>query len=163
MSYPSEDKNTLLSMDCSMSALAVMESCEEKEAAWEFVRQFFLYDYQIKGGNNVFASLIGIPVRRDAFEKKLEYAMAEESYMLEDGTEIEPHFEYGALTAKEAEQIRSIVDRIGMVRARYDSISEKIVEIVREEVQACYAGDKTAEETAGIIRNRVEIFVSENS
>lgn len=163
MSYPSEDKNTLLSMECSTSALAIMDSSEEKAAAWEFVRQFFQYDYQIKGGNDVFSSLVGIPVRRDAFEKKLEYAMAEESYTLEDGTEIEPHFEYGALTAEEAEQIRSIVSRIGMVRARYDSVSEKIVEIVSEEAEAYYAGDKTAEETAGIIKNRVKIFVSENS
>lgn len=163
MSYPMADNNIKLSMKFSMPAMAIMETCDDKEGAWKFLRRFLMYDYQIKGGNDIFSSVIGIPVRKDAFEKKLEYAMAEESYSLEDGTLIEPNSIYGPMTAEEAEQVRSIVDRVGSINGSYDSVSDKISEIISEEAKAYYAGDKTAEETAEIIQNRVKILVSENS
>ena len=43
------------------------------------------------------------------------------------------------------------------------NMSLKVVDMIMEEAQAFYAGDKTAEETAEIIQSRVKLFVSENS
>ena len=40
---------------------------------------------------------------------------------------------------------------------------EDVQEIVDEEVQAYFAGEKTAKETAEIIQNRVSILISEQS
>ena len=45
----------------------------------------------------------------------------------------------------------------------FDAASEEINKIIEEEAQAYFAGDKTAQEAAGLIQNRVKLYVSENS
>lgn len=40
--------------------------------------------------------------------------------------------------------------------------SSTIADIVIEEVQAYFAGDKTVEETAAIIQNRAQLYIDEN-
>ena len=53
-------------MEFQEPAFAITEQCNNKKGAWKFLRQFFTYEYQMQGGNNVFDSLLGIPVRKDA-------------------------------------------------------------------------------------------------
>ncbi len=168
MSYPSEEKSSLLSFYLDNTAPAITEKCEDKEAAWEFVKRFLTYDHQ----KNADIMMFPFPTRQDAFEKKLTYAMAKKAYTDEDGTEVTPidsgigydstHIDLGPLTKKDAKLLRSIVNRAG-VCVRRDSASEAIYDIITEEMGAFLAGDKTVEETAEIIQNRAKICVSENS
>ena len=144
------------------TALAITAQCKDKKGAWEFVRQFLTCSYQ-----KLLAQQRGIPTRKDALDKVLEYAMAKESYIDEDGTQVRSFASnmYGIdlfeLSKEETEQIRSIVDRVGICTA-YDTTREDISRIINEEAGAFFADDKTAEETADIIQNRVKIYVSEN-
>jgi ABC-type glycerol-3-phosphate transport system substrate-binding protein len=166
LAYPSEDKSNKLVMNMDGTELAITEQCEDKDGAWDFVREFYTYDYQNKNDYGSF------PTRKDVFEKRLERAMATEEYTDDDGTEVSPisggygyddyEVEFGPLSEEEAEIIRDMVDRIGYC-ATYSSYSSDVQDIVTEEAEAFFKGDKTAKEVADIIQSRVNIYVSENS
>lgn len=167
MNYPSTEEDNRLSMSIDNATLAITEKCGDKESAWEFVRLFLTYDYQ---KNNGFYN--GIPTRKDALEKLLEYAVATEAYTDEDGTTVEPidiHYIYdgydvfvGPLKEEEVSMIHSIIDRVGKCTSN-DNIKEGIDSIIAEEAESFFAGDRTAEEAAQLIQNRARIYVSENS
>jgi ABC-type glycerol-3-phosphate transport system substrate-binding protein len=169
--YPSKNSGNAISIRFFNPAMAITQQCEDKEGAWEFLRYFLTFEKQLSyatGENDV-----GFPVRKDAFEKMLEYAMAKESYTDENGVEITPidsSYNYygceipiGPISEEEADQIRDVVDRIGTVTTENDVVSTQIMDIVQEEAGAFYAGDKTAKEVAEIIQSRIKLFVSENS
>ncbi len=168
MSFPSSDKNNSIVISLDGVALAITEQCKDKEEAWKFVRRFLTYDFQksSSGSNGIFLS------RQDAFEKKLEYAMATKKYTDEDGTEVEPYesgwgwgdyeAKIGPLSEEEAEILRDIVSRVGSC-ADFGKEMEDIYNIVNEELEAFAAGDKSAKETAEVIQSRAKIYVSENS
>ena len=135
VSYPSEDKNNGLFMGSMLQPAAITEQCEDKEGAWEFLRSFYTYE----GQKNFSVSGLAFMVRKDVFEEQID-----------------------ALTEEEADKLRLAVDRIDKVYPGNNDVSAKIVDIISEEAAAFYAGDKTAEETAEIIQNRVKLYVSEN-
>ena len=69
----------------------------------------------------------------------------------------------GPISEEQANQIRNLVNRIGIFNAEENTITTAILDIVNEETAAMYAGDKTAEQAAEIIQSRVKTLVSENS
>lgn len=168
LGYPSREKDIGLSISFDGVAMAITEQCSEKDGAWEFVRLFLTYKNQ-KADCNYYGAM---PTRKDVMEKMLEYAAATKKYTDDDGTIVRPNnvmvgfddytVELGPLTKKEIETIRAMIDRISRCLA-FDTASEEINKIIEEEAQAYFAGDKTAEEAAGLIQNRVKLYVSENS
>lgn len=168
ISQPSKDKNNKLAMGSSDACPAISEKCDDKEGAWKFIRRFYLYDYQKNSsGYN------GFPVRKDALEKKIEYAMATKKYTDDDGTKVTPvtgnsysmdsfTINIKPYTKAHMDLFRSMVDRIGR-EDNYDPSFTDIANMIEEETKAFYKGDKTAEETAQVLQSRVKIYVSENS
>lgn len=172
LSYPSANKSNKLSMCLEGGALAITEQCDNKEGAWEFIRQFFTYDYQkSKSSNNSFL-INGFPTRQDALDKELEYAQATKAYTDDDGTKVEPisfnysyggyNITFGPVSDEEVEVIRSVIKRVGICVSYGDKVTKDVIKIINEEVEAFFAGDKSAEETANIIQNRVKTYVSES-
>lgn len=167
LSYPSSDANNSLPVSMDGGTFAITEQCADKEGAWEFVRQFFTYEYQKPYGNSY-----AFPTRQDALDKKLEYAMATKAYTDEDGTEVTPmdssygydsvEVKIGPSTQEEVDFVRSLIDRAGIL-VSYDTSQQDIYEIINEEMKAFFAGDKTAKDTADVIQSRVKIYVSQNS
>ena len=150
------------------ACLSISENCDDKDGAWEFLRRLYAYDFQKQASGSY-----GLPVRKDALEKKMEYAMATKAYKDDDGTQVTPitdstysmddfTVELKPYTKAHMDLFRSIVDRIGKEN-NYDTYFNDISEIINEESKAFFAGDKTAEETAKILQSRVKIYVSENS
>ncbi|MDD6022903.1 MAG: extracellular solute-binding protein, partial [Oscillospiraceae bacterium] len=105
------------------------------DVAWDFVRELMSYDFQKNSYG--FAS-----IREDVFnEKEDSYA---EMYA-EDAAEAD----FAAAKALPYDAGCSTV---------YDS---PVAQIVMEEAEAFFAGDKSAEETARVIQNRVSIYLGE--
>lgn len=165
LGYPNSKGSDKLSISLSVgSALAISDKCGNKDEAWQFVRQFLTYKYQKK-------EAYAIPTRKDAFEIKLEHAMAKEAYTDKDGDEVQPYqngygwsdlnLDLGPLSEEEAQMARDIVARVGKISS-YDTVTSDISNIITEELEALYTGDKTAKDTAGVIQSRVKIYVSEN-
>lgn len=167
LAFPSADKSNQLPIALSGGAMAITEQCENKEGAWEFLRQLYTYEYQ---KNSTMYG--GFPTRKDALDKKLEYAQATEAFTDEDGTEVQPidsgygyddyQVDLGPISKEEVDIIYSMIDRIGLCTS-YNTVSEDIYNIINEETKAFFAGDKSAKDTADVIQSRVKIYVSENS
>ena len=169
VSYPSKEENTGLSIAFDGLAMAITKQCKEKNGAWEFIRSFLTYKNQ--KANYLYYG--GMPTRKDVMEKALEYFSTTKKYTDEDGTIVTPHYsmisyddnytvELEPLTKKEVKTIHSILDRINKC-IDFDTASKEIYNIIKEESQAYFAGDKTTEETAELIQSRVKLYVSENS
>lgn len=167
ISYPSSDKNNKVAISSSGNSFAISEKCENKEGAWKFLKRLYTYEFQ-KGG----VELSGFPIRQDAMDKKMEYAMATEPYTDDDGTKVVPVTNYSykfgdfkitlkPYTKEQMDIFRSVIGRIGLEIdfVNYNEISE----IIKEETKAVYSGDKTAKEAADIIQSRVSIYVNENA
>jgi ABC-type glycerol-3-phosphate transport system substrate-binding protein len=133
-------------------ALGITEKCGNKQAAWEFLRMFLSDDVQRE------LKTFGVPMRISAYNKFVEEEYiaktpaGEQSLMVGDT----------ALTAviqpeKSAAQFRSLLENV-QVSSKVD---EAVYDIVSEEAAAYFAGARTAAETAKLIQNRVNIYLSE--
>ena len=72
-----------------------------------------------------------------------------------DGWTIEFH----ALTR---EEIDTILVLARDARPYFSAQEDEIIKIIGEEAPACYSGQKSPEDVAAIIQNRVQLYVNEN-
>lgn len=127
---------------------------KNKEGAWAFIRNFLLPDNQGKLDWN-------LPLNKAAFEQKITDAMktGDDANGIigtwwYDDTEIE----IGPLTEDEAQTIRDIVYN-ATSEAAYD---QQLMNIITEESEYYFNGEKSAQEIAGIIQSRAQLYIDEN-
>lgn len=155
-------------MDMS-TGYAMSAKCADKEAAWSFLRTFLLDDAQENTWN-------GIPISKKAYQNKLDQAMTVQyvkdengeylrdengelimipigSYWMENGDEIQVY----AMTQEQADKLWEAVTTCDKIMEQDDAIYN----IVFEQAQAFYSGQKTAEEVARLIQSKVTIYVNE--
>lgn len=159
--YPSANGNG--SCFSSFGGMAISASCVNTDAAWSFVRYFMTEEYQ-KYNGNVWA----FPTNRKAFELRKEEAMkpaeenaegdlginvATEEIWIDENTSIpmEP------LTQADYEKFMELYESCHTL----STYNQEILDIIKEETAAFFDGQKTAEETARLIQNRVSLFVAE--
>ena len=150
--------------------LAISASCRNTDAAWSFVRQILTEDYQTTD------YMWSFPTNRHAFETYAQRQMTPEyqkdadgQFVLdENGEKIElakswyyiseeEQGEIYAMTQQEYDLFLSIYENTaGAITA-----SESINEIIQSEVEAYFAGQKTAKETAVMIQDRATLYVFE--
>ena len=151
------------------SGYAISSKCENKEGAWQFLRQFFTEEYQ---ENNNWGSF---PSNVNAFNKRLEKAMtpvyetdADGNFILdENGNKIEQSqggwgwgsvsIEIYALKQEEADQILELINTTTKVFNTDDSI----VNIVIEEAAPYFEGQKSAQDVAKLVQSKVSLYVGE--
>lgn len=138
----------------------IMNNSDNTDVCWEFISNFFTKEYQ--ESNNVYA----IPARKDAFEKKLDEAMEDPYYLDEDGKKVtyenstwigDKEIKIGNLSQEERDFLEEYILSTTM---KYNS---EAYSIIMEEAKAFFEGERSAEETATLIQNRVSIFISEQS
>jgi len=108
------------------------------EAAWDFIRLFLLVP-------NSDTTIEGLPIRRDLFEAYVSEVMQSEA-------------------TPELTEERAAVLRMIMEHVTHNSMpNPRVMEIIWEETSPFLAGDRTAEDTARIIQNRVSTYLAERS
>lgn len=118
------------------------------EGAWEFVRYFLTADYQ---RNEMYDG--GLPVRQDIFDEKAQEAVTYEGHCFVSDELI-------LLAPMTQEQI----DRaVGFIKGLHNPAFEDavIMNIIREEAECFFQGQRTAEDAAGLIQNRAQLYMSE--
>lgn len=144
-------------------SFAIMETSDAKDACWKFICKFFEDKYQSE------EYLYEIPALKSAFTKKLDDTMEDPYYIDEEGkkqTYKDTYYSYDEeieipnLTKEERDYLEEYILNAGTASFAYD---ETVYNIITEEAEAYFAGDKTAEQTAEIIQNRVSIIISEQS
>ena len=145
------------------ASFAILSDSPNKDECWKFLCRFFTEDYQEKNSWSV-------PALKSAFEKKLDESMEDPYWIDENG---EKHYEkgqyslgdetieYDNLSKEDRDYIEDLILNANVSGMQiWDNDVQAIVD---EEVQAFFAGEKSAKETAEIIQNRVSILVSEQS
>ena len=151
------------------SAYGMSSTCADKEAAWEFLRTFLTEEGQKDNYN--------IPTNKKVFEKRLEEWMtpqylkdADGNFILdENGEKIqeprggwsnsedgEMHYIY-SMTQEQADEVMNIIESCTKL-SNYDTA---IYDIVYEQAQAYFAGQKSIEEVMRLIQSKANIYVNE--
>ncbi|MCM1091687.1 MAG: hypothetical protein NC413_12650 [Muribaculum sp.] len=138
----------------------VLSARSENEAgAWDFAWYYLTEEYQ--------KSLeIDLPVRKDLFEEWAGEETRRSYYMDENGERVE----YDLTLYRNGEEI--VVppldqEQLDELIAYVESVTEipfedkNIMVIINEEMGAYFAGQKTAEMTAKLIQNRVQLYLDE--
>ncbi len=145
------------------TSYAIMENSDYKDVCWDFIKEIFSEENQNS------ETLYDFPVLKSAFEKKLDESMERPYYTDENGKKHEyddMHYMGGKeikinpLTQAERD---FLVEYISNAKPTPFYYNDDVNNIIFEEVEAYFAGDKTAEQTAEIIQNRVSILISEQS
>jgi len=170
--YPTMDG----SIGCAMSAYqsyAIASKSKMKEAAWEFIESCLLQE------QGEFSSY-GFPAvksRLDAMAEeavKVEYLTDEngEQVLDENGVAIKMggsssiHYEDGwSYTYREPtqEEVDLVYELMKVAKPVSYNYGDMVSNIITEEAEAFYKGQKSADEVAGIIQSRVKIYVEENN
>ena len=159
--YPNKDKDgSYFSFD---NQLGIYSKSKVKDAAWEFLKTFLTKEYQ-GDRNNLYSN----PTRQDAFDMLVKSKTATEKYTDELGNEVEPlqsgwgwddlNVEIGPLTEKQAQMYIDLVNNTDKTGEYNDEIGN----IITEEAKAYFSGQKSLDETADVIQNRVKTYVNEN-
>lgn len=122
--------------------LAICSLSEHQEGCWEFIK------YMLMNANTDRGIMPGYPLLmyRPALEESIAKAMADEEARVK-------------MTRADADKLLDFLDAIENLN-EYDSA---IMDIIKSECQAMFAGDKTPEETAKLIQSRASLYVAEQS
>jgi ABC-type glycerol-3-phosphate transport system substrate-binding protein len=158
--YPTESRDgSAFSLN---GGLAMSVKCADKDAAWQFIRTLLTEDYQEQNGWG------GFPTNQKAFDSMLETAMTPDYITDPDtGEQVEQSkgswgwgdltVDLYALTQAEADQFTQLIDSTDKIYS-YD---QDISNIINDETQAYFAGQKSAADTAAMIQSRVSLYVNE--
>ena len=165
--YPSSNGCGSRCADSGMRFSICSNSSEEKRnAAWQFIRQFYTYDYQKEhavkflnesvGASSGFESESGFCVNKKAFEETAQDIISgkyTKNMVSDDESDklIVP-------TQNDYDQLCIYLQSIN----KYETIADQqLRDIVDEEVMTFLAGDQDLNTTIDIIQNRATIWISE--
>lgn len=151
---------------------AITTKSKNPEGAWSFIESMLQYEEVSEWrGNSYF------PIRKDMLEESFEIAMKENGAYDENGDimldengdpMIQPKVTWGyddwecevyAATPEQVQAVRELID--SSVAATNND--ETILNIIQEEAQGYFEGQKSAQDVANVIQSRVQTYVSENS
>ena len=147
--------------------LGLYSKSDVKDGAWEFIRTFMTKEYQ---GKQVSTGYYwNSPSRKDALELSNQIAMATEKFTDEYGNEHEPvesttgwdgdfDVKIGPSSQEDVDMFMDLINNTKKINAYDDSV----LNIIIEESKAYFSGDKSVDETADVIQNRVKTYVNEN-
>lgn len=168
--YPS-DKGSggFISTVGSRMAVSSLISEEKQQGAWEFIKQYAMEEYQtdhycqyqtakINGeARQMPYNFKGFPMNRAAYDKLAKDAMeGKHNDKTESFNGVEK--EVGWLTQDELDRL---TDYINSIQNLTVSVDRDLEEIIRDEITSYFYGEKTIDETIGIIQDRASIIISE--
>jgi len=135
-------------------SFSISSMSEHKDLLWEFIKPFYTKEFQLE-------SIFAFPIHAEAIEEQLtrpedfEEAGGGVGYQFPDGQMWQVIFTDA--TPEESAQVRELIFSLDRVRR----FNYPLYDIIMEEIAPFLAGDKTAEEVARIIQNRVSIYINE--
>jgi len=140
--YPSPDQSGALCVPGCM--FAVTAASKYPDAAWDFVK--------ILLSERIQENVIGIPVLKSAFEKQIDNAIDPSEDMIKYGVVS------GPMSQIQAQSYRDLVYNLNTLA----STDREILGIIMEEAPSYFFDQKSAEDVAALIQNRVQTLVEES-
>ncbi|WP_160559827.1 extracellular solute-binding protein [Parablautia muri] len=164
--YPTFGKGGLTLFSNGTTA-AMSSGSENKEGVWEFIR----FNVTKERQENVGAPNGGFPILKSALEKQFEKDMEPEYRKEENGNQTQmPKMtwagsmggeEYSvavyAATQEQVDRVREVImSAQGTVR-----MDEEVMHIILEEASGYFSGQKSVEDVASVVQNRVQLYLNE--
>lgn len=158
--YPTADGSVGSSFIIHGSKLAMSSACEDKDAAWDFMRELILKSYnqpRMKEAHEL--QWVRIPINRKDYELGNRVDLADKAedipprFTLDDGPE------FRVLPANE--------DDLQLYEALLNSTTQiywpdnKLSDVVWESIGPYLAGDKSLEDTIALVQDRVTLYINE--
>lgn len=148
------------------SMYAINAKSEYKDECWSFIKQMF----ESTTSSSWYS---GFAVDKEIFEQQLTEASTPQMTTDENGNEVEESkggYSFGddfeidiyALTDTQVAQLREIVDSANVL-VSYTQSSDAVYDIISEEVEAYYSGEKSAADVCSVIQSRANILVNEDN
>lgn len=155
--YPSEQGGG--SAIVPMQRFAIASQAVDKDAAWQFIKTFLEPDYQ--------RTVYTFPVSLERIDELAKESMQPPYYTDEQGNKVEYTESYWLgevevalhpMRKEDVEQVKALLTSV----TQTVHVDDSIINMITEEAEAFFAGEKTAEEAAGIIQSRAQLYVNEN-
>lgn len=156
--YPVEDGSVGSSFMISNRKLAMSAFCRNKEAAWEFIREILLPQYDEKKASwevdNLHPEAINIPINRADYERmKKDSRKARTAEVFPFG----PIADFPPLSDEDYRRFEDLLNSIEKV----NMCDINLYLIVYEQAAPYFAGDRTLDEAVDLIQRRVSLYVNE--
>lgn len=153
-------------------AIAISAKSKHKEAAWSFIEEFVknsAEDDMYSWGFSTVKSKLEATFEED-MTPSYQYDMDGEIMKDENGNPIENSkggwsfgnsnetFDIYAATQEEVDQIKELINNSTTVM----TMDEQLLAIIQEEAAPYFDGQKSAQEAAEIIQNRIQVYVDES-
>ena len=166
--YPTE--NGLGAMFAQIgNSFAITAGCKNKEAAWEFVRQFFLPDYQEQFTGACFPTNLSVyeDMKREAMTVIYE-KNPDGSYVLnQDGSRKEAERDSTTVNGRlytfdiVSDEDVALVEKMIAATNRVLGMDDSMKAIITEGAAPFFAGQRSAEEAAKLIQSKAALYVNE--
>lgn len=151
--YPtSEGNGAMLSLS---NMYGITKNCENKDVAWEFLREFFL---PLESEEDDVYGYYGFSIRQDDFDNYCAAALAADEEA--GGTWGWGGFEVEIQPATK-EQVEEVKELVNNTTAVYGAVSQDMMNLITEEAAFYFSGEQSAEDVAAKIQSRMEIYLSE--
>ncbi len=144
--------------------VGISSTCQHPDVAWQLVRNFLLPEFQDK--LDLEAGYTGFPLRQDSLQKiaqavqsKVKKTVYPSSYFPPE--EMNAAIEAGVfdqpLTAQDTDKLIDLIQNLDHLW----NIEPPLFDILAEEADAFYYGQRSAEDAAKIIQDRVQTYLDE--
>ncbi len=167
--FPSASTNGVLAYG--NNCISINAASKNKDAAWSFIESLLTKEAL---SDDMFQW--GLPISRTIYEEQMKEAMTP-NYLLdetgeivldEEGCPIEvSNYSYSwgdfemDIYAVSEDEAAKMMDTINRIDGAY-SYNEQLMAIIEEESAPYFAGQKTVDEVADIIQNRIRLYVNES-
>lgn len=140
--------------------LGISSSTADKDGAIAFIKELFETEYVSDGGRPSFSSNKAVleNMMKEAMQEKYETVNGEKKPVEEFYSVGEDEIKAVPLTKDE---VQKLYDYILSIKTMYQ-YDIQIHNIVQEEASAFFSGQKSAEEVADLVQNRVTTYINEN-
>lgn len=158
--FPSADSNGSI-LSAGQYSFVISADSAQQEGAWQFVRQFLSPEYQSS------AECDDMPVLESAFLAKAQEG-TERPYWIDESGEKQYYDDIWTIDGEEVnvepftqDEVDAFCEFIYTVN-RTEYYDDHIYDIIMEEAEAFFAGQKNVQEVADNIQSRAQAFVNEN-
>lgn len=164
--YPNSERKGNLIQPLGGS-MGMSSKSKHKDGAWEFMKTILSDEFQDSLINEYGGW--GFPIKKSALEKQFELDMTPDYYEDEEGNKVEnPKTTWGyddfemEIMAATQEEIDAVRELIASAEKLSGNVNDQFMNIINEESEPFFKGQKSAADTAAIIQNRIQIYVNEN-
>ncbi len=159
--YPTASENSNGGRINPNFTIAIASNSAYQSQAWDFCKSLLTEEAQEELSWS-------LPVRREAFDKIAEKAIKPDTYIDEEGNEVEVPYTFyrgeeeitvPTPTQEDVDKIKAYLESV--TESSY--YNEQVYNIVYEEASKYFAGDQTSQAAADMIQSRASLYLSEQT